>query len=286
MFDPFFMTTGLGVGLMASALLLGLRHGIDWDHIAAITDLSATQQAPRRGLLLGLLYAAGHGAVVLVIGTLTIIAGRSLPEGVDAFFGRLVGATLILLGGYVLWSLWAHRDDFRMQSRWMMVIGGVKRLVARRRRRGEAIEHEHPHAAHADVHHEPDSAHTEAQPVHSHAHTHDPDDLAADYGPRAAVAVGMLHGVGAETPTQVVTFLAAAQAGGVGAGLVVLVTFLIGLFLSNTAITLGATYGFKEAMQRRSVQRTLGAVTAVMSLVVGILFMLGQDAVLPAFFAG
>jgi ABC-type nickel/cobalt efflux system permease component RcnA len=173
-----------------------------------------------------------------------------------------------------------------MQSRWMMVIGGVKRLVARRRSRGEAIQHEHPHAAHADIHHEHDSDHGEAVPVHSHAHTHDPDDLAADYGPRAAVAVGMLHGVGAETPTQVVTFLAAAQAGGVAAGLVVLVTFLIGLFLSNTAITLGATYGFKEAMQRRSVQRTLGAVTAVMSLVVGILFVLGQDAVLPAFFAG
>lgn len=285
MHDPLFVTTGLGVGLMVSALLLGLRHGIDWDHIAAITDLSATQQEPSRGLLLGLLYAAGHGAVVLAIGALTIAAGRSLPAGVDAFFGRLVGVTLILLGGYVLWSLWAHRDDFRMQSRWMIVIGGVKRLAARRRR-GQTIEHEHAHAALSDIHHEPGGEEVESQPVHSHPHSHDPDDLAADYGPRAAVAVGMLHGIGAETPTQVVTFLAAAQAGGVGAGLIVLVTFLVGLFVSNAAITVGATYGFKEAMQRRSVQRTLGAITAVMSLVVGILFVLGQDAVLPAFFAG
>jgi high-affinity nickel-transport protein len=96
----------------------------------------------------------------------------------------------------------------------------------------------------------------------------------------------MLHGIGAETPTQVVTFLAAAQAGGTGAGMVVLVTFLMGLFVSNTAITMAVTYGFKEAMQRPRVQVTLGVVTAVMSLVVGVLFALGVDAVLPAFFAG
>jgi high-affinity nickel permease len=42
-----FATTGLGVGLLVSALLLGLRHGVDWDHIAAITDLSVTRS--RRG---------------------------------------------------------------------------------------------------------------------------------------------------------------------------------------------------------------------------------------------
>ena len=46
---PVFATTGLGVGLMMSAFFLGLRHGVDWDHIAAITDLSATQDSTRRG---------------------------------------------------------------------------------------------------------------------------------------------------------------------------------------------------------------------------------------------
>lgn len=280
-----FLTTGLGVGLLASALLLGLRHGVDWDHIAAITDLSATQESPRRGLFLGLLYAAGHGVVVLVIGTVTILAGKSLPDGIDRFFGRLVGVTLILLAVYLLWSLWAHREDFRMRSRWMIVIGAVRRLW-HRKRPAHPVEHEHLHAAHADVHHDHDGLEAGEHPVHSHRHSHDPDDLAADYGPGAATAVGMLHGVGAETPTQVVTFLAAAQAGGTGAGLAVLVTFLVGLFLSNTAVTIGATYGFKEAMQRPRVQRILGAITAVVSLVIGVLFLLGQDAVLPAFFAG
>ena len=30
-------------------------------------------------MLLGLLYALGHGLVVLVIGTVTIVAGKNLP---------------------------------------------------------------------------------------------------------------------------------------------------------------------------------------------------------------
>ena len=145
-----------------SAFFLGLRHGVDWDHIAAITDLSATQDSTRRGMLLGLLYALGHGLVVLVIGTVTIVAGKNLPDGIDAVFGRIVGVTLILLGLYVGWSLWVHRDGFRMQSRWMLVIGGVRRLI-RRVRSGSVIEHEHRHAGHADVHHRRD----EVDPVES-----------------------------------------------------------------------------------------------------------------------
>lgn len=31
--------------LLATALLLGIRHGIDWDHIAAIADITSTSAA-------------------------------------------------------------------------------------------------------------------------------------------------------------------------------------------------------------------------------------------------
>lgn len=275
-------STGLGIGLLISALLLGMRHGVDWDHIAAITDLSATQHEARRGLVMGLVYALGHGLVVLAIGMVAIIAGKSLPDSVDALFGRIVGWTLILLGAYVLWALIKHRDGFRMQSRWMLAIGGVRRLV-RRFRRSEAVEHEHAHGAHEDVHHDHTTDHLADGMVHTHQHSHDPE---FDYGTGASFGVGMLHGVGAETPTQVVTFLAASRAGGTLAGIGVLVAFLVGLFISNTGITVVSAYGFKEASKRRRVQMSLGAVTAVVSLVVGVLFALGQDAVLPVFFSG
>lgn len=269
-----------------SALFLGMRHGVDWDHIAAITDLAATQDRPRRGVLLGTIYALGHGLVVLAIGIVAIAAGRNLPESIDAVFGRIVGWTLILLGAYVAYSLIAHRGEFQMQSRWMLIIRGVRRLTARSRSRRQ-VRHEHAHAA-GEIHHHGDeeSRDGELPGVHTHTHVHGPDELTAEYGGRVSLGVGMLHGVGAETPTQVVIFLAAADAGGTGAGIAVLGAFLVGLFITNTLIAVTSAYGFRSAEGRRRFQIVLGSVTAVVSIVVGVLFALGEEAVLPAFFGG
>jgi high-affinity nickel permease len=35
--------------LLTTALVLGIRHGIDWDHIAAITDITSTTAAADAG---------------------------------------------------------------------------------------------------------------------------------------------------------------------------------------------------------------------------------------------
>jgi hypothetical protein len=34
--------TAVGLGVLVTGLFLGIRHGIDWDHIAAITDITST----------------------------------------------------------------------------------------------------------------------------------------------------------------------------------------------------------------------------------------------------
>ena len=34
-----------GIGVLLTGLPLGIRHGIDWDHIAAITDITSTTAA-------------------------------------------------------------------------------------------------------------------------------------------------------------------------------------------------------------------------------------------------
>ena len=81
-------------------------------------------------------------------------------------------------------------------------------------------------------------------------------------------------------------FLAAASAGGTGAGLVVLFAFVAGLVAANSAIPAASAFGLAAAAKRRRVQLAMGVVTAAMSIVVCGLFILGFDAMLPAFFAG
>src|SRR6266487_663285 len=88
---------GFRFGVLLTALGLGFRHGIDWDHIAAITDITSSQEEARNSLLFGTLYALGHALVVFSLGVLAIVAGKNLPSGIDRVMPRVVGVTLLLL---------------------------------------------------------------------------------------------------------------------------------------------------------------------------------------------
>src|ERR1700730_8906623 len=89
---------GFGVGVLATAFGFGFRHGIDWDHIAALTDITSSQETSRRSMLFATLYALGHGLVVFVLGLGAILLSARLPKSVDGVMEHVVGATLIVLG--------------------------------------------------------------------------------------------------------------------------------------------------------------------------------------------
>ena len=290
-------TTGLGLGLVATAFGFGFRHGIDWDHIAAITDITGSQDDRRRSLAFATLYAAGHGLVVFLLGLGAIVLSARLPDSVDTVMEHVVGATLVALGVYVAVALVRNGRDFRMRSRWMLVFAGVRRGWRRLRPRPPSpaqtvvVAHDHEHDA---VHH---GAHVAVPALvgapapggHRHGHRHVgqlPDDPFVDYGRATAFGVGMLHGVGAETPTQVLIFLAAAGAGGRAVGIAVLATFLAGLLVSNSLIALAGTFGFVGAQRNWRLYVGISIATATFSLVIGTLFLLGRGTALPALFGG
>ena len=272
---------GLGFGLLISGFWFGFRHGIDWDHIAAIADITSTQDERRRSIVLGSIYAVGHAAVVLVLGVIAILAGDLLPRGIDEVMGRVVGVTLIVLAVYVVVSLIRHGRDFRLRSRWMLVFAGARRAARWVRRRGSEA-HDQP-----DDMADPTSWHHGHHGRPGHHHHREPErDEPMTYGVGSALAVGTIHGIGAETPTQVLIFLAAAGAGGPAIGMAVLVAFVVGLLVSNSLITVGSAFGFLSAARNFAVYATVAVIVATFSLVLGTLFVLGRESVLPAFFSG
>jgi hypothetical protein len=113
-----------------------------------------------------------------------------------------------------------------------------------------------------------------------------PSDPFITYGNRSAVGIGMLHGIGAETPTQVLVFAAAANAGGRAASVGLLFCFIAGLLVSNTFVAAASTYGFMGLSRRPIFLSALSYTTALFSLVVGMLFLFGKSATLPALFGG
>jgi high-affinity nickel-transport protein len=96
----------------------------------------------------------------------------------------------------------------------------------------------------------------------------------------------MLHGIGAETATQMLVFLAAARAGGGGPGELLLVVFVLGLVTSNTVIAAVATVGYLNAARGFGIYATVAVLTGVFSLFLGALFVAGRGAVLPTILGG
>ena len=287
------------LGLLLTAFGFGFRHGIDWDHIAALTDITGSQDEPRRSMLFATMYALGHAFVVFALGVAAIVLAERLPASTEGVLQRLVGATLLLLGIYVFYALARQGRDFRMRSRWMLAFAAVRRLGGRVRQGRDGlvnIEHDHEHT-HADGRHahahlvETDALATpgSVQTVHRHAHRHAglvPDDPFMQYGRLSAFIVGMVHGVGAETPTQLLIFLAAAGVGGKATGVLLLGCFLVGLLVSNTTVALAGTFGFLRASRHFGVYVAVSVLTATFSLAIGLIFVLGRTPALPAFFGG
>jgi hypothetical protein len=301
------------IGLAAAAFGYGFRHGFDWDHVAAITDICAGQRGRRRAALLALLYALGHGAVVVVVGSIAVVTGRLLPSSLDSIMGRIVGATLVLLGAAVLWSLIRDGRRFRLRSRWLLVFSGlyrgVHRLCDRGRRRVLVVDHEHDHDhgetdghdhPHGDlVSHPVMAAAGTRAPIatlgeestgardsrrHSHHHRHTlllKDDPYASYGPFAATGVGVLHGLGIETPTQILAFVVAAEATGTVASVSMLLAWVVGLVVANSVITLAAVTGVVDRDRSFAAYVALALAVAAFSLVLGAAHLLGVDLPLP-----
>jgi hypothetical protein len=81
------------------AILLGLRHASDPDHLTAVTTLIASgrERAGRRAAQLGLTWGLGHATSLFSFGIPVVVAGAYLPSGVQSGAETAVGAIVVVL---------------------------------------------------------------------------------------------------------------------------------------------------------------------------------------------
>jgi len=106
--------------VLAVAVLLGLRHATDPDHLVAVTSLVAggRQGAGRRAGELGLAWGLGHAATLFAFGLPILLLGAFLPQRVQQAAETAIGVVIVYLA-------------LRLLVRW---------------RRGELRFHAHPQA--------------------------------------------------------------------------------------------------------------------------------------------
>lgn len=147
--------------VLVVAVLLGLRHAVDPDHLAAVTTLIASGQdrASRAAGRLGLFWGLGHATTLFVFGLPIVLASRYLPERALQVAESVIAVVIVVLAA-------------RLILRW---------------RRGCFHVHQHQHEGdrHAHLHGHVEGAH--------HAHRHLPKRVRTSLG---AYGIGLVHGMG------------------------------------------------------------------------------------------
>lgn len=94
MYKPFF--------LIFLVLLLGLRHGLDTDHLATINSITQNTSSKLYGSkFVGFFFALGHGFVVIVVSVLIGIGiSHAVPGWLDKF-GSFISAFFLLVFGLI-----------------------------------------------------------------------------------------------------------------------------------------------------------------------------------------
>jgi ABC-type nickel/cobalt efflux system permease component RcnA len=259
--DDWIAELGAG-GLLVSlavALLLGLRHATDPDHLTAVATLTLSEREPtRRSALLGLTWGLGHACTVLAFGLPVVLLGSHLPEPVQRTTELAVGLLIVALA-------------VRLLVRWHRGL-----LHVHPHRHGDVV-HAHPH-----VHERPTAElnpHVHEQPApeldrHAFAHRHSHAE-ALGRTPLASFAIGLLHGAGGSAAVAILLVAAMPSRATAVAGLVLLAA---GTAASMTLVT--AAWGALMARGARHVE-TLAPTFGTLGVLFGAWYALGAFGAVP-----
>ena len=129
------LLTFLSVGF-----LLGLRHALDADHLAAVSTVLAERPSMRASGLVGFWWGVGHTLTLMLVGAVVLVSGVHIPEPFALLAESGVGLLLVVLGGTLALKL--------LRERWHLhrhVHDGEPHVHLHSHHRRE--DHAHPHWA-------------------------------------------------------------------------------------------------------------------------------------------
>jgi hypothetical protein len=78
--------------------LLGMRHALEPDHLAAVTTLVSEERSSRKAALLGACWGLGHTLALVVVGAVLVVLRAEMPPRAADLFEFCVAVMLIALG--------------------------------------------------------------------------------------------------------------------------------------------------------------------------------------------
>lgn len=97
---------GLGsIGILLTGFVIGLKHALDADHLAAIGTMVTEKRSPWGLALLGGTWGLGHTLALLVVGIIVLSLDFQISENTEKILEGFVGIMLVGLGLNVLRKL-------------------------------------------------------------------------------------------------------------------------------------------------------------------------------------
>lgn len=160
--------------LMLLGFLIGMRHAIEADHVAAVASLVSRTESSTQAVSQGVLWGIGHTLMLFAFAGAVLVFGVGIPEMLAQLLEFVVGAMLVLLGMDVLWRIYRDKIHFHVHQHG----DGVRHV------------HTHSHARDASGQHDPSQHH------HSHR---------KPFFTARALWVGSMHGMAGSAALMLLT---------------------------------------------------------------------------------
>ena len=149
------------LSLLFIGFLIGMRHALEADHVAAVASLATTSHSLGDAIKQGAVWGLGHTITLFLFGSIVILSDSIIPDRIATGLEFAVGAMLVVLGIDVMRRL--RRDKVHFHSH----------------RHDNGIKHFHAHKHTDETHHTPGN--------HHHKHS--------KLFPRRALFIGFMHGM-------------------------------------------------------------------------------------------
>ena len=155
------------ISILLLGFLLGMRHAVEADHIAAVASLTASTNSIRKSIQQGVAWGVGHTLTLFLFGSIVLFVANIVPEQIVSKIELVVGVMLIILGADVLRRVIAERVHFHTHTH---------------------SQHEDNNNTHFHAHsHKGEKRQQHNATHHQHAHTQG--------FPVRALLVGLMHGM-------------------------------------------------------------------------------------------
>lgn len=124
------------IEILAMGLLIGMRHALEADHVAAVASLVSRHSTFSTSVRMGTFWGLGHTLTLLLFGSLVLFSGQFVPDRLASSLEFAVGGMLVWLGADVMRRLWREQVSWSWHQH-----GDMQHIHALRGAGSEPHEH-------------------------------------------------------------------------------------------------------------------------------------------------